>query len=484
MLWLMFALLLLGTLAILILPLWKRASDEAPARIDYDIVVYRSQLAEIKQEVERGLMSEAQADAARAEIHRRMLAAEDAGLEMAVAPARADSPRARLASVGAIAVFVTAGAAIMYGMLGSPNLPGQAYASRLTDDPEIAAAASAEQLEAVLKTNPSGAGYRRLAELYFSARKYAQAAAADRQAIALGVADAATWSELGEAIVMTNGGAVAPEALQAFANALTAEPRSERARFYIGLAEAQIGNAKQAVAIWRDLEKDSDPGAPWLQMLREHIKVFAKEGGFDPASVPPSPPSPAVLTAAVAAMTSAMKAHPPSGTTAPDAAPATAPAAAPASGDDQDTMIRAMVARLAERMTKTPDDVDGWQRLARAYNVLGEHDKAREAIDHAVRLKPADVAVQLALADIQKAAAAPGDETPADFIATMRGILKLDAANVSALYYVGVAELKAGHAAKARELWTRAQVAAAADEPLAGRIRERLDALSGKKKAN
>jgi len=87
--------------------------------------------------------------------------------------------------------------------------------------------------------------------------------------------------------------------------------------------------------------------------------------------------------------------------------------------------------------------VAGWVRLAHAYNVLGEPDKARAAIDHAVRLKPGDVGVQLTLAETQKDAA-PGDDTPADFIATMRTVLKLDPANVQALYYVGLAEQKAG----------------------------------------
>ena len=145
-------------------------------------------------------------------------------------------------------------------------------------------------------------------------------------------------------------------------------------------------------------------------------------------------------------------------------------------GDERDTMIRAMVQRLADRMEKTPDDVAGWQRLANSYKVLGEQDKAREAIGHAVRLKPDDVGVQLSLAEIQKAAAAPGDDTPADFVATMRTVLKLDPANVQALYYVGLAEQKAGHPAQARVLWNKALAVASADDPLAIAIRNRLNA--------
>jgi cytochrome c-type biogenesis protein CcmH len=460
----------------LLAPLLRSASDEAPPRVDYDIVVYRNQLAEIEQEIERGLLTEAQADAARAEVHRRMLAAEDAELKIPVKPARADNRHARLVAIVAIAVVLPLATAILYGILGSPHLPGKPYAWRLKNDPEFVIAATAEQLAQLLQNSPSASGYKRLAEMYFNARNYEQAAAADRRAIELGATDAVTWSELGEAVVMTNGGAVVPEALMAFTNSLGIDSHGERSRFYIGLAESQIGNLKQAVAIWRDLEKDSASDAPWLPMLREHITAFSKEGGFDPASVPPSPPSARTMNVAITAMTNAM--HLQAGVSAPVAAPSNG--APPSTGDDRDAMIRAMVQRLADRMEKTPDDVAGWQRLAHAYNVLGEQDKARAAIDHAVGLKPADVGVQLTLAEIQKAAAAAGDDTPADFIATMRTVLKLDPANVQALYYVGLAEQKAGHLGRARVLWNKALTVATADDPLAISIRNRLNSMSEK----
>ena len=238
--------------------------------------------------------------------------------------------------------------------------------------------------------------------MYFNARNYAQAAVADRRAIELGDSDAVTWSELGEAIVMTSDGEVVPEAMEAFTNSLAINPQGERSRFYIGLAEAQIGNLKQAVAIWRDLEKTSPPDAPWLGMLRDHIDAFAKQGGFDPASVPPSPPSASALQAANNAMTKALHLAVPPG--APAAIPADA--APPTPGNDRDTMITAMVQRLADRMKTTPNDEAGWVQLARSYNVMGEQDKARDAIDHAIRLKPDDADAQAIRAEIERGSAA------------------------------------------------------------------------------
>jgi len=106
----------------------------------------------------------------------------------------------------------------------------------------------------------------------------------------------------GQIFGFSSASMLVPEALMAFTNALGVDSRSERARFYIGLAESQIGNLKQAVAIWRELEKTSPSDAPWLPMLREHIAVFSKQGGFDPASVPPSPPSARAMNVEITAM--------------------------------------------------------------------------------------------------------------------------------------------------------------------------------------
>ena len=331
MLWPIFMTLTVLVIAGLLYPLLKERTRQTAERIDYDIVVYRSQLAEVEQEIEDGLLTGEQADAARTEIHRRMLAAEDAQKRAPAPRADADGKRTRLIAIAAIAVILPIGATALYGVLGSPQLPGEPYAWRQRHDPNLMATTSADELASQLRESPSVAGYRRLANMYFAARKYEQAAIADHRAIDLGGSDATTWSEFGEAIVMANNGSVIPQALVAFTNAVDLDAGDQRARFYIGLAEAQIGNLKQAIGIWRDLEKDADPNAPWLPMVRDHIAAFSKQGGFDPATVPPAPPSVAALRAALTAMTGAMGQQ--GGPSASRPPPATA-------GSGQDTMIR------------------------------------------------------------------------------------------------------------------------------------------------
>ncbi|GAA0546210.1 cytochrome c-type biogenesis protein CcmH [Rhizomicrobium palustre] len=493
MLWALFALLCLAVLAILIVPVLKGNMDARP-RVEYDIVVYRNQLAEIDSEVEEGLLSAEQADAARAEVHRRMLAAEDAELSQPLGFFSAGNRYTRIGAAIAIAILIPAGAFAFYAKIGSPNLPGKPYMWRIHNDPEFATASTADKLAAMVAATPSADGYAQLGRTYFAAREYEQAAAAYRKAIELGANDAVAMSEFGEAVVMVNGGAVVPEAMLAFAKAVSLEPKSERSRFYLGLAEAQIGNTREAVGIWKDLEKSSDPSAPWLPMLREHIAAFAKQGGFDPASVPASPPDVKAMGAALSAMNKAMQMAP--ATNAPKLATTPAAPAAPASGaassgvasgmgspatsPAHDPMVIEMVKRLADRMEKSPSDVAGWQRLAHAYVVIGEPAKAKEAAKRAVRLKPDDISVQLSLAEAQRAAS-PNEELPMDFVGTMRQVLKLDPNNGHALYVVGLAEAKAGRNDQAKALWTKALSTAKPGDPMEGELKSRLKELDGKK---
>jgi len=307
MIWLVFAVVTLAVVGGLLYPLLRKRAQPDAGRVEYDVVVYRDQLKEIDQEIDRGVLTPEQADAARSEVHRRMLAAEDADDKARAKPARTDGRWTRIAAIVAIGVILPVGAVLFYGMLGSPNLPDRPYDAQLKNSPDFITLTDANALAQELRKKPTSDGYDRLAGLYFAARDYPHAVEAARKAIDLGATGAPTWSELGESEVMASGGDVSPEALMAFTNALGADKRSERSRFYIGLAEAQIGNLKHAVAIWRDLEKDSDASAPWLPMLREHIAAYSKQGGFEPTSIEPAPPSVEAMKASIAAMRQVMQ---------------------------------------------------------------------------------------------------------------------------------------------------------------------------------
>ena len=58
-------------------------------------------------------------------------------------------------------------------------------------------------------------------------------------------------------------------------------------------------------------------------------------------------------------------------------------------------MIENMVSGLATRLATTPDDVEGWRRLARAYEVLGRPAEAARAQIAAADAVPNDISQQI-----------------------------------------------------------------------------------------
>ena len=90
--WLAAALMTAVTVLAIGLPLFRKSSGRKDQRADYDITVYKDQLAEIDRDVESGLLGEAEAEAAKIEIQRRMLKATAATVRMVIRAA--DSQKA------------------------------------------------------------------------------------------------------------------------------------------------------------------------------------------------------------------------------------------------------------------------------------------------------------------------------------------------------------------------------------------------------
>jgi len=83
-------------------------------------------------------------------------------------------------------------------------------------------------------------------------------------------------------------------------------------------------------------------------------------------------------------------------------------AAGQMSAKERQEMIRGMVAQLAARLDENPYDIDGWERLARSYRVLGDTEKASEAEARVRQLRGDDAPPPQARA---AAPTAPADNT-------------------------------------------------------------------------
>ncbi len=343
-LWLVFALMTATAAFAVLWPLSGRKTAPGGS----DVVVYRDQLDEIARDRAAGLIGEAEAEAARIEVSRRLLAAADAAApETAIEASSAGSSlwRRRATALAGL-LLLPAGAAAVYLALGSPQLPGEPLAARLAAvDRNNSIASMVSQVEAHLERNPNDVrGFEVLAPIYLRMGRYADAVATRRKLIALSGESADREADLGEALTAAANGIVTDEAKNAFDSAVKLDAQQLKARFFLGLAAEQDGDKPKAATIWRGLLEQAPAGVPWIETVRE---ALARVGGTPPP---------------VAA--------------APGPSAQEVEAAAGMSAEDRNAMIRGMVAKLADRLKQQSDDLEGWQRLLRAYMVLGERDKA------------------------------------------------------------------------------------------------------------
>jgi cytochrome c-type biogenesis protein CcmH len=145
------------------------------------------------------------------------------------------------------------------------------------------------------------------------------------------------------------------------------------------------------------------------------------------------------------------------------------------SPDEQQAMIKSMVARLAGKLAENPNDVAGWTRLARSYNVLRQPEKARGALAEALKYAPDNVDLLVLYGRMIRGA--NGDKPNTQSTATMRRVLALAPDNTEALWFVGGAEAAAGNTQKARDLWQKALAQTVPGSRERSQLRQRLDAL-------
>ena len=271
--------------------------------------------------------------------------------------------------------FAGVAAALYFHGAPSTSEPQNALLERARKEAPHDLGAAVAQLEQRLAKDPDDAdGWRLLARSYTLLGETEKAAAAAQRAAALGAKDESDAGASAEDLVTANQGKVVPEARTLFAAELAKNPGDPRARFFLGLAEAQDGHGDAALARWLALEADSPPDAPWREGLRANIDRLATSMGMGADEL--------------ARRRAALAKAPPAAGAAPSPTQADMAAAAQMSPDDRAAMIRSMVQRLADRLEHEPGDVDGWLRLGRAYAVLGERQKSLDAYRHASEADP------------------------------------------------------------------------------------------------
>jgi cytochrome c-type biogenesis protein CcmH len=260
---------------------------------------------------------------------------------------RAKDQKGRALLLAAIALFILGIGGGAYYMLGRPHL-AQRDANGLNTR-EVSGLIPF--LIQRVRSHPQDArAWRYLGQAYMAANDPRDAAKALAKVIELtGKGDATLDASYGEALVLGSAGAVPPEAESAFTAALAVDPGNAPARFYLGLAKAMRNDRPGAIALWQSLLAETPTTAPLHQLLVDRLAMLTSQS-------PGGAPNP-----------------------------------------------RAMVDMLAARLKADPNDALGWVRLMRAYSVLGEMDKAKEALATARKTFAGNADAQTAFTTAAKA---------------------------------------------------------------------------------
>ena len=354
--WIAVAVLAAAVTYVVTRPMLRDAAVETSSK-DADIAVYKDQLREIDADAARGVIDASEADAARAEVSRRVLRQADMREQKLPTAGVGTIKPVYLATTLALPLLSLA----LYMSYGEPGLPGQPLKDRLAAP--IAKSTTGDivaKVEARLREHPEdGKGWDVIAPVYMAQSKYPEAATAYATAIKLLGETPARLQGFADARIRAENGLVPDDARKALQSILAIDPKLKEPKIWLALAKEQDGKLVEAAADYRALIAETSDTAPWRKMLQERLEqldgtIASAKAEGKPVPVPGSPdkgPSAAAV----------------------DAAQSMTP-------DQRQAMILTMVGRLADRMKTDTKDTDGWLKLIRSYTMLRQPDDAAKAV--------------------------------------------------------------------------------------------------------
>ena len=361
MIWFFIAALALGSMGFLAMSL--RAKAIPGTQTDSTPAIFADQLAELDRDVARGVVSAADADAARIEIKKNILRQAQKGTSVPIA-----SSRSSLVGLVVSMFFVPMIAIGYYIQFGNPELSRLAVAEQQQAREENArVVALTEQLKTRLETDAEGGpsdGWMLLGQTYMRLGRFNDASEAFRIVSERDEATSAVFSMLTEALVAQENGITTPAAEAAINEAAARDASNPAVTYFRALALQQAGQSAAAYELVVARLDAANGYYPWMDTLIAQANRIGDGIGRDP-----------IFLARFAPMLAGR------GPSAEDVA-----AAEDMSTEDRAAFIQSMVQGLADRLKEEPNDLDGWLQLGRAYSVLGNVEGAKDAYQKAAAL--------------------------------------------------------------------------------------------------
>lgn len=224
-----------------------------------------------------------------------------------------------------------------------------------------------------LSSNPNDVtGWTLLGRSYAVTGNREKALEAFDKAIELSPDDAVIHVFYGEALAGFANDQVTPEARKYFLKAKNIEANHPGVKYNLALADFQEGKFQEAYDVWLKLAQQGAQDSPWWKKAGEKSNLAASKLGIEAPALPEKKLPPMRTSKSL-----------PSALSVGDVQSANKMTSV-----ERDQLIHGMVQRLATRLEKEPNDLQGWLRLAKSYSVLGENKKALSSYQKAMELAP------------------------------------------------------------------------------------------------
>jgi len=275
------SLLLLATVGLLAWPLLRRITPASVSTRQLTAAVYRDKLAELDQDLAAGSLAQADYDASRAELQRRLLEDSSAAAD-ASAPAASEAsaperlPRSKTLVVPLVALLPVAAIAL-YVVLGAPAaLDGNAHPQRFSkSDIEKMVTELAAKLE---KEPDNPRGWAMLGRSYKLMGRYKEAAQAYAKTGPMLDSSAELLVDYADAVAAAAEG-FNEQALQLLDRALKLDPANPQGLWMRGSAAFEAKQFDRAIADWEKLAALMPPDSDDARTLAGNIAEAREKAG-------------------------------------------------------------------------------------------------------------------------------------------------------------------------------------------------------------
>ncbi len=273
--WGIAAVLLLGTLSLLLPPLLRATRVMALDANGEKLAIFRQQFEELEQDLSSGVLDATQHDIAKAELERRML---DETQVAAAQPAAKTFVSDRRLAIALLLVLPIA-AILLYLKIGNPlaiTQPDGAPVAQAAGDIEPLLKALRGRLE---QHPEDGTGWALLGRSYMELQRPVDAAVAYEKAVRLLPADPQLLADYADVLGVNNGRNLAGRPQQLIDQALKLDPHHVKTLLLAATAAFDRQDYAGAILYWERLQKDLPATSELLPEISAALTEAKKRSG-------------------------------------------------------------------------------------------------------------------------------------------------------------------------------------------------------------